>query len=995
MAGSAEFVVEISANLKAIKSALAGVQRDITNLKTNAAKPGPGIDLGLDKARTQIAGVVGSVKALIASYAGFQGLTGLGRIADEAQVLNARLRLATRNQEQFNLAQRGTFDIAQATRTSVASTIDLYSRLERSTRELGTNQSTLLQLTESINQAAQISGGGPGAEAALFQLSQGLASGVLRGEELNSVLEQTPRIGQAIADGLNVPIGALRKLAEEGKLTSKVIGDAILSQREVLNEEFAKLPLTISGAFTQLRNSFALFVGQADQAAGASSKVANAIAALARNLPQVIDAALRVAAVFASYVVTMRILPGLLLAATLAQTKLADASKLLAANTNAAGKAVAFLQLQLARLQLGIPALVAGLSIGGYLRENFAEAEAAGIYLVRFLLVAVEKLKLGFNVVTVDIGGQFDRMWAAIKNAGASALNGLAGALESLPFSSSRAAGAAVRAAAESLKSSGESVDETKRKIAELTAEAEKNIATIRKITDEQIDDTFAGSIAERERRAAEQERLRLEAELAAQQLKLGDGPPAADKSKFNERLVAVADENALIIDNIDRALSDLENRYEDNLVSLTDYYRRRSELQTESIDAELASKRLELSALQKEAEGLRTSGGDNTSNIEAQSRLLADIVVLERDRAAIGAQSAREQAAAERELADELLKVRARLAEASGQTAESRRLQIETEFSELIGRFKAEGNQAGVEFVERLINVEAARARLDELSGQISETLQTLRANEDNITAQIEAGLIGQARGEEELQNLRERSIEQLARYRDALEAAYNAARDPAIQNEIRKRLVELDTETARVTATTQRLRNQLTDIGQQGLEQFFNDLMSGTKSIGDAFRGLIGNIAASIGRLASENVARAILGQVGSAFGGGGGDFFGSITKFFAGIFHRGGIVGRGAVPGRMVPAWAFAGAPRFHSGGIAGMKQDEVPAVLQKGEEVLAKNDPRNAANGGGQQPFRVVNVLDPRLAGDYLESSEGERVILNVIGKNPGQVRQLLG
>ena len=95
-------------------------------------------------------------------------------------------------------------------------------------------------------------------------------------------------------------------------------------------------------------------------------------------------------------------------------------------------------------------------------------------------------------------------------------------------------------------------------------------------------------------------------------------------------------------------------------------------------------------------------------------------------------------------------------------------------------------------------------------------------------------------------------------------------------------------------------------------------------------------------------------------------------------------------------MVPALAFACAPRMHTGGWAGIKPDEVPAILQTGEEVLAKNDPRNAANGGAQNNgYRIVNVLDPSLVSGYLESSAGERSVLNVISRNPGQVKQLIG
>jgi len=89
-------------------------------------------------------------------------------------------------------------------------------------------------------------------------------------------------------------------------------------------------------------------------------------------------------------------------------------------------------------------------------------------------------------------------------------------------------------------------------------------------------------------------------------------------------------------------------------------------------------------------------------------------------------------------------------------------------------------------------------------------------------------------------------------------------------------------------------------------------------------------------------------------------------------------------------------FLGAPRFPSGGLPGIKSDEVPAILQRGEEVLAKDDPRNVMNGGGRSGggggTRVINVIDPSLVQDYLDSSAGEEAVLNIIGRNPGRVKQ---
>src|SRR5574338_476149 len=92
-----------------------------------------------------------------------------------------------------------------------------------------------LSLTERISQALRISGASATeTQSALLQFGQALASGVLRGEEFNSVVENSPRLAKALADGLNVPIGRLRKLAEEGRLTADVVVNALMSQKDKL-----------------------------------------------------------------------------------------------------------------------------------------------------------------------------------------------------------------------------------------------------------------------------------------------------------------------------------------------------------------------------------------------------------------------------------------------------------------------------------------------------------------------------------------------------------------------------------------------------------------------------------------------------------------------------------------------------------------------------------------------------------------------------------------
>jgi hypothetical protein len=93
--------------------------------------------------------------------------------------------------------------------------------------------------------------------------------------------------------------------------------------------------------------------------------------------------------------------------------------------------------------------------------------------------------------------------------------------------------------------------------------------------------------------------------------------------------------------------------------------------------------------------------------------------------------------------------------------------------------------------------------------------------------------------------------------------------------------------------------------------------------------------------------------------------------------------------------VPALAFAGAPRYHVGGIAGLKPGEMPAVLQAGEEVLKRSDPRHAANGGGGQSVRINLVDDRASVADFMASSAGEQVIVKAIRRNAMSVKSVLG
>jgi len=138
-------------------------------------------------------------------------------VADAWNLMSARLKLATAGSREYATAQQELFAIAQRIGVPIQETATLYGKLQQAVRMLGGEQQDALTITESISQALRLSGASATeAQASLLQFGQALAAGVLRGEEFNSVVENSPRLAKALADGLDVPIGRLRKMARRG-----------------------------------------------------------------------------------------------------------------------------------------------------------------------------------------------------------------------------------------------------------------------------------------------------------------------------------------------------------------------------------------------------------------------------------------------------------------------------------------------------------------------------------------------------------------------------------------------------------------------------------------------------------------------------------------------------------------------------------------------------------------------------------------------------------
>ncbi|MFT8234746.1 phage tail tape measure protein, partial [Pseudomonas guariconensis] len=192
--------------------------------------------------------------------------------------LTNRLRLVTDGTAQLAQAQNDVLRVAQASRQSLESTSTIYQRIAQNGRALGLSFADVAKVTETVAKSVAMSGASAAsADAALVQFGQALASGVLRGEELNSILEQTPALAQTIARGLGVTVGQLRAMGAEGQLTSDKVIKAIENQKDAVDKLAASMQVTVSQAMTAFTNSLTTTIGKLDEATGASSKLAAGI----------------------------------------------------------------------------------------------------------------------------------------------------------------------------------------------------------------------------------------------------------------------------------------------------------------------------------------------------------------------------------------------------------------------------------------------------------------------------------------------------------------------------------------------------------------------------------------------------------------------------------------------------------------------------------------------------------------------------------------------
>lgn len=234
--------------------------------------------------------------ALVAIFATF-GARELRRYTDAWIEVGNRLRLVTRSSSELLGVQGRLFQLAQDTRTDFHQTSIVYGRLALASKTLGRSSRELLRVQETLNKAVLVGGSNAReAWAGLIQLSQGIASNKLHGDELRSVLENLLGVSEALAIGLtkmwNRPVtrGEIRKLAIEGKLTADILTQAFIESAEEIDQMFLKIRPTIEQSFIVLKNAIGKAINEINNQFNISDKIVSLILKIAENTDTVAKA---------------------------------------------------------------------------------------------------------------------------------------------------------------------------------------------------------------------------------------------------------------------------------------------------------------------------------------------------------------------------------------------------------------------------------------------------------------------------------------------------------------------------------------------------------------------------------------------------------------------------------------------------------------------------------------------------------------------------------
>lgn len=889
----------------------------------------------------------------------------LVRLLDTYTNLQNRLRATGLEAQNLTAVYQQLLGVANSTRQSFEGTVETYGRLANSAKDMGLSQQELIDFTKSLNQAIALSGASATeAQAGMIQLAQGMASGVLRGDELNSVLEQLPTVADVIAKQLNVTRGELRQMGQDGKISADIIFDAFKNARTELEERFAKSVPTIGQSFQVLKDNVIDMVGRFDQATGVSEAISRALLFVSENLDTIAKVALSAAAGLA-------LVGGTASAINLARNAVLALNAAIAANPIGFllvvfTSAITALTLFRDQINLGVDDVTTlgdmmralGETVGavfGAIWQWAKDTFGPLIQLIKDWVGEVDVSIIGILRFVAKGVDTYIGAWRGAINAGIVLFKGLPAALGDLMTRALNVVlgkiGSFVNAAGELLSTVTEFAGLGKIAAVDLRLTNE-NEGAARKLGQD-IGAAFSEGFSNTNYAQDFLERTVTRAQQIGKDRVAAQGGPAADLTQKGARS-AIPDPEAA------KKAAEAMKKLQDSLASLIGSYDRVWAAQQEYTEG---VKLLE----QAEAAGLITA--------ERKAQVIA--LMQEQLRDAMDPLGALNR---ELDREGELLKM----------TADQREIenQLRSIQQDLLMQGIILNEQELAQLRERLTllqqdtaTMEARNQVLQGILGPQKEFMDQLAAinsliADGSITReQATAYLVEQNQtlleGTIEAQQAMLTNYEQTLTQIDALRQADLISEQTAAQLKARanadlyaKQLSGAQQFFGSLAGLSRSKNRELAAIGKAAAvtQATIDGVLAVQKALASAPPPVNYALAAAAGVAAAANVASILSTNLGFQTGG----------SFVVG--------GQGGPDSQMV---AFRATP------------GEKVSVARP--EQVRKGDPYE---GGGASPTvqnntRIVNVLDPALVGDYLSTPEGEQVLVNVMRRNSDSVRQIVG
>lgn len=268
-----------------IKIKIDSKSQELILMKQQVQDLGKGFDNAGSLASTYTNKILALGGAYLSLNAAINGGKSFIRQADAMHLLDARLKLATTSTVEYESQQKKLLKVSLDSYTLLSDTTTLFTKLNPALQKVGANTDQVNTMVSTFTKGLQL--GGASAEessSAILQFSQAMGSGVLRGEEFNAMAEASPKLMEYLAKGLGVPQTALRKMAEEGELTSVRVTNALLAVKTDIERDFLTMPVTVGKAMTNMSTNMSLAIKEIDEATGASTLLSNTIIDFTRNI---------------------------------------------------------------------------------------------------------------------------------------------------------------------------------------------------------------------------------------------------------------------------------------------------------------------------------------------------------------------------------------------------------------------------------------------------------------------------------------------------------------------------------------------------------------------------------------------------------------------------------------------------------------------------------------------------------------------------------------